>query len=124
MSINGFFSFQSDNDESQEINSSNEECSDNFNIFAQELNESLKQIPQRIDASNNLIEPEQSNLKLLSMATPLFSEELLINEPIDYLMNDSAVEVISYETSKNITFNYTKSDQNTPFSFQNLTFSN
>ena len=116
MSLNGLNSNQSDIYDNKDIHSPNSELSNNFEILISELNESLKNPTEKEKISSILLDQEINNLNILSFGTPIPSEELIINENIDYIMNDSVFDNNSYSTSKNITFNYTKSDKMTPFS--------
>jgi hypothetical protein len=81
----------------------------NLEIIINNIDSSL-QITSELDKSPNFLSDQDlGNLRVSSIASPLFTEEMIINENIDYLFNDSNnTSLLSF--SKDISLNYTKSN--------------
>ena len=93
------------------------ENSNNLEMFIKILDDSLANSP----ADNRLLRiyPNFFDLNVSKSpfaASPILTEELLINENIDFLVCESVFEENSCPASKSITMNYTKSDVLTPYS--------
>ena len=126
MSIEGLNSNESLIKEHTETQLVEFENSNNLEMFIKILDDSLPNTPEDsrfLKKCPNILDLNTS--KSLLPASPLLTEELLINDNIDFLACESVLEDNSCPASKSITMNYTKSDIMTPYSsvfqsFENL----